>query len=1080
MDLAKLLGPAIGTLVRVAIERPVGAGLARSPVYPEGRVKLPGRRLNGLTRSLSGKLAVQVGAALSELRAIEFGSVGEDDWACVVIAACDTLGKMPTFTASSLLAVDLEPDRLYTQIRRSDPDRPEKAALSSEETIAYERVLRECCWQIVEFITRQPEFTRRVQVELVRRTGEIADSLDRLSEGSDSHDLFDFERRYLELVLDKLDNLQLFGVTLRHSDAYSLSTAYLSLNASPEQANRRNGRAGADRLRVHEALADAKRVLIRGEAGSGKTTLLQWLAVNAVQSPESLPDGWSAGVPFLLPLRRYALQDLPMPDLFLREIAPALSSEAPPKWVASVLKAGRALVLIDGVDELPQNRRGDVWVWLNDLVKTYPDSTYVITSRPPAVDGKALVPNKFDTFMLLPMGSSDVRAFVGQWHKAIRQVRDDSGHALATYESELLDKLARRRDLRRLATNPLLCALICALHLERYRQLPQDRMGLYRAALEMLLVRRDESRGINADRVNLSQQDQEALLGQLAYWLVRNGWSDCDRRDATTRLSRYMKAMPYVESRPSEVLNFLLLRSGTLREPVVGRIDFLHKTFQEYLAAQAILDDGDIDAMIKHAHEDHWREVVVMAVGHSRRDERERIIRGLVKRGEEDEDVKRRLYLLAVSCLEHPGALDPTLVLEVREKASRLVVPEEWRQVDLIAAAGEVVLDVIPDPTHLTDLEGILLIDVVNRFDVEDSLPVLARISKSQSRAVRGKLATYWPESAVESYASAVLGDMRLDDVSVRASGPGQFRAAARLGGLTTLVVQEMPGPEIVAFDRLSDLKGHSNLRTLILDRVAVIDLEDAATCPELNTLIIHDSFIRAGLQGLRGARLRELALLGIPDSAPLERHVDAIGTLPDLRRLTIDVSAIPGNGLDLPNNSALERVDFLAQHWMASAVDYAHRAPAWSCIGSGRTALDWHRPSLAKIGNLPTLKEVSISGWPSGTEIELLRKSPQLEVLRVVVAEDRLREAILSGGHEYNYPTVSSGAIRTIRALKMLKRLEIGILVPDSAGPLYSPVRHNRIRYVRAESFPTVAREIRSNLPRGSTIELSINGSTF
>ena len=45
-----------------------------------------------------------------------------------------------------------------------------------------------------------------------------------------------------------------------------------------------------------------------------------------------------------------------------------------------------------------------------------------------------------------------------------------------------------------LATTPLLCAMLCALHRERGRQLPYDRIELYEAGCEMLLERRDMER----------------------------------------------------------------------------------------------------------------------------------------------------------------------------------------------------------------------------------------------------------------------------------------------------------------------------------------------------------------------------------------------------------------------------------------------------------------------------------------------------------------------------------------------------------------------------------------------------------
>jgi predicted NACHT family NTPase len=47
-------------------------------------------------------------------------------------------------------------------------------------------------------------------------------------------------------------------------------------------------------------------------------------------------------------------------------------------------------------------------------------------------------------------------------------------------------------------------------------------------------------------------------------------------------------------------------RSGLLREPAAGRVDFVHRTFQEYLAAKAAVDNDEIGQLVANAHDDQW------------------------------------------------------------------------------------------------------------------------------------------------------------------------------------------------------------------------------------------------------------------------------------------------------------------------------------------------------------------------------------------------------------------------------------------------------------------------------------------
>ncbi|WP_399476870.1 hypothetical protein [Streptomyces sp. TRM68367] len=91
------------------------------------------------------------------------------------------------------------------------------------------------------------------------------------------------------------------------------------------------------------------------------------------------------------------------------------------------------------------------------------------------------------------MGQADAAAFIARWHTAARSDAPDPDR-LDTYERSLLDAVGTKPDLGRLATNPLMCGLICALHRDRRGYLPHGRQELYDAALSMLLARRDDQR----------------------------------------------------------------------------------------------------------------------------------------------------------------------------------------------------------------------------------------------------------------------------------------------------------------------------------------------------------------------------------------------------------------------------------------------------------------------------------------------------------------------------------------------------------------------------------------------------------
>src|SRR5262249_50446432 len=137
---------------------------------------------------------------------------------------------------------------------------------------------------------------------------------------------------------------------------------------------------------VPAALSRTSRLFIRGEAGSGKTTLLKWIAVRSAlgELPSSL-EAWNSSVPFFISLRRYVDRELPSLEQFPESIGRFIADEMPKGFVLGHLRAGRATVLVDGVDEFPESRRADARRWVDELIAAFPDARYVITSRPGAV-----------------------------------------------------------------------------------------------------------------------------------------------------------------------------------------------------------------------------------------------------------------------------------------------------------------------------------------------------------------------------------------------------------------------------------------------------------------------------------------------------------------------------------------------------------------------------------------------------------------------------------------------------------------------------------------------------------------------
>src|SRR5262249_23763606 len=148
-------------------------------------------------------------------------------------------------------------------------------------------------------------------------------------------------------------------------------------------------------------------------------------------------------IPFFVPLRRYAERDLPAPEEFLGEIGRHIADGMPKGWVHQQLRDGRAILLVDGVDELAASRREEVRAWLRRLVEQFPDARFIVASRPGAAQSDWLQGQNFKGLDLESMTRQDVRIFVERWHDAMRLLCvDDRGRKeIDEYQAGILDQL---------------------------------------------------------------------------------------------------------------------------------------------------------------------------------------------------------------------------------------------------------------------------------------------------------------------------------------------------------------------------------------------------------------------------------------------------------------------------------------------------------------------------------------------------------------------------------------------------------------------------------------------------------------
>lgn len=386
------------------------------------------------------------------------------------------------------------------------------------------------------------------------------------------------------------------------------------------------------RYSVGKVLAENSRLAIVALPGGGKTTLLRRLAVayafpeRRLDIGENLPDrNW---FPLLIRCRQIEEQaDSPIVELLCRQghRAELLGEQLAGfhSLVCSRIRDGRALLLIDGVDEISDSRLRKCFVLnLRTFLATYPGVSVVITSREV---GFRLIAGTLVShcalFRIASFDREDVERLTMSWHREVigdrEEVREQAGKLAASiWETDRIQHLAK---------NPLL--LTTLLLVRRWvGQLPNQRSVLYEKAIEVLLW----TWNIEGFKP-LAPEEVIPQLAFLAWQMLKDRVHQVSQLRLREILFSARQQMPdilrtarlsvddlveRVERRSSLlVVSGYCLESGRL----VPVYEFRHLTFQEYLAARALIDgyypdrletDTLVSSLTSHFQDEEWKEVI--------------------------------------------------------------------------------------------------------------------------------------------------------------------------------------------------------------------------------------------------------------------------------------------------------------------------------------------------------------------------------------------------------------------------------------------------------------------------------------
>ena len=318
--------------------------------------------------------------------------------------------------------------------------------------------------------------------------------------------------------------------------------------------------------------------LVEGSPGIGKTTFCLKLAYDSTHG--KIPTECSFPKFEVVLLLKCRDIDGNIMDTIREQLLPRDIEEKIVEKLLHFLKdihnQERILIILDGLDELPEKSRHHVDELLHRRI--FPFCYVLATSR----QERGIVVRKnfvFDIHLEIKgYTESDAIEYVRRHFKTIGQ---------SPKGEKLIEEMQQNTFLNALQNNPLNLLLLCVVYEDYEGKLPTSRTELYQVIVQCLLRRYCAKRNWPApedDSVLEKTFEKEILaLGELAWICLlsdRYGFFE-------TELDEFERKYPGLKARE---LDLLYMEESLKRLNPQHEYCFLHKTFQEYVAAAYIAE----------------------------------------------------------------------------------------------------------------------------------------------------------------------------------------------------------------------------------------------------------------------------------------------------------------------------------------------------------------------------------------------------------------------------------------------------------------------------------------------------------
>lgn len=366
-----------------------------------------------------------------------------------------------------------------------------------------------------------------------------------------------------------------------------------------------------DRISGLQMANQKNKLNVLGSPGSGKSTFLRRIGLEClIYYSNPIAEAYQHNcIPVLIELKRFKNESVNLNKLIQNEFEIAGFPESS-RFLDRALKDGMLLILLDGLDEVPESKLSEVLEHIKDFTDKHHTNRFITSCRTAYYKNYL---TGFTDIEITSFNDAQINQFIYNWFS----LEKDSDAGTTDLFQSLLFKEGNESTLE-LSRTPLLLAFLC-MTFDQSQRFPTNRSSLYKQALLILMQKWAAEKRIHNEDIyqELNVELETEMLADIAAFFYFHDKIFFYSEELKSQIKNFLdKRISANKLNISKILEAIEIQQGILAERSPDIYSFSHLTIQEYLTAYYYNSPIRIHDLIKNQLFDkRWREVFLLLTG---------------------------------------------------------------------------------------------------------------------------------------------------------------------------------------------------------------------------------------------------------------------------------------------------------------------------------------------------------------------------------------------------------------------------------------------------------------------------------